>query len=744
MSTLTKDQINLFTQKAKAAGLSDFQIAAELKKKEQELSGGSLNYSGGQAVTNNLPPQQPSAQNQAGSNQNATGVDVTTGNEADQKAGFIGNFVKGLTEGAVNYFKYVGEAGYQTGRFTFDPVFRKSVLGEDLTLEESASLASQDATAFLDPEKVKDNKSIAVTGVKAIAGGASYAIPFGKGASIASKALIPGFSAAALSETSREGSTPSSVVEQGVFGAVTAGALEGVSKVASRIKDKASSLFKASDSITEGTRNIKVKASIFGADKEKAINKTLDAYGFKGTAQDQYEQLAPTMQKIEDKITEFVKNNPDVSVKTADLKKNFLDSLKSALRSKDLTNKQAVTEVSGYLDDLRKAAGGKEGVGFTFGESEAVGLDQLRQMKKVLNEDYGSVYKKLENGTSLNSREKVIAAAWNSLDSAVKDVAPELKDLLLDESNLYQAAGPLASARSNPPVLRAFGTSVPAWATQKLRDFSSSTLKKLGIVADNIPEGEMPTTLTKLAALTPVAMKSQGLTDEEIAQVEDLKSSLSLGQSALESTSTPNAGQDNAGAQDYGFSQTPSPMNPFGSLTKRQVLALALADGASPSDLEGLSKTYDLVGGESGTISEEAQGTATTLRTEYFKRSQENNWIDALNSYKKVEAASSTPQGDISLIFAFMKMLDPNSVVREGEFATAEKTAGIPAQIVQQYNKALSGQRLTEDQRKAYKDEAGKVFSVYQERQAPIDAYYQTLAQKYGLDPSLVGVGLYR
>jgi hypothetical protein len=36
-----------------------------------------------------------------------------------------------------------------------------------------------------------------------------------------------------------------------------------------------------------------------------------------------------------------------------------------------------------------------------------------------------------------------------------------------------------------------------------------------------------------------------------------------------------------------------------------------------------------------------------------------------------------------------MKMLDPTSVVREGEFATAQNAASIPIKIVNMYNKAL-------------------------------------------------------
>ena len=57
----------------------------------------------------------------------------------------------------------------------------------------------------------------------------------------------------------------------------------------------------------------------------------------------------------------------------------------------------------------------------------------------------------------------------------------------------------------------------------------------------------------------------------------------------------------------------------------------------------------------------------------------------------------------ISLIFGFMKMLDPGSVVREGEFATAQNAASIPDRIRNAYNRALEGTRLNPQQREMFK-----------------------------------------
>src|SRR5690606_29255698 len=221
---------------------------------------------------------------------------------------------------------------------------------------------------------------------------------------------------------------------------VTAGVLEGVGGMVSWARGKNGQLIRQAEALEEGTRKIKVKASVFGASKEKAINKTLDKYGFKGTAQDQYEMLEPTLKEIEGKIGTFIQENPDLAVSKESIRKAFKKNLRSSLRTKDLTQKAARDEIEGYLNDLLIAAGD---VGEETGQqllksekAEDIPLATLREMKKILNQDSQSVFKKLENGTALNSREKVIMAAWDSLDDAVKGVAPEVKELLLDESRL--------------------------------------------------------------------------------------------------------------------------------------------------------------------------------------------------------------------------------------------------------------------------------------------------------------------
>ena len=57
-----------------------------------------------------------------------------------------------------------------------------------------------------------------------------------------------------------------------------------------------------------------------------------------------------------------------------------------------------------------------------------------------------------------------------------------------------------------------------------------------------------------------------------------------------------------------------------------------------------------------------------------------------------------------------MKLLDPGSTVREGEFATAQNSAGVPDVIRAKFNKVSSGERLAENTRKDFSNRSDKLF----------------------------------
>lgn len=74
----------------------------------------------------------------------------------------------------------------------------------------------------------------------------------------------------------------------------------------------------------------------------------------------------------------------------------------------------------------------------------------------------------------------------------------------------------------------------------------------------------------------------------------------------------------------------------------------------------------------------------------------------AFNKIQQSISPTSTPPQDMSTIFSFMKILDPGSTVREGEYATAQNARGIPETVSNLYNQVLQGVKLTPAQRQQF------------------------------------------
>jgi hypothetical protein len=124
------------------------------------------------------------------------------------------------------------------------------------------------------------------------------------------------------------------------------------------------------------------------------------------------------------------------------------------------------------------------------------------------------------------------------------------------------------------------------------------------------------------------------------------------------------------------------------------------------------------------------------LADDYARDSKD--FAQRAQSYDTVRGAAKDPTaaGDLSLIFAYMKMLDPGSVVREGEFATAQNATGVPDRIRNLYNQVTQGVRLNPNQRNDFLKQAGNIYNTAKERQDRITATYTQRAKRRGLDPN--------
>lgn len=138
------------------------------------------------------------------------------------------------------------------------------------------------------------------------------------------------------------------------------------------------------------------------------------------------------------------------------------------------------------------------------------------------------------------------------------------------------------------------------------------------------------------------------------------------------------------------------------------------------------------------TGNQQYQTNAGKLRDDYSQLVSKTGWHDLQGFYQRMQqtAADPSPAGDIGLIFSYMKVLDPNSTVREGEYATAANAGSAFAKVGSVYNKVINGQRLTEGQRADFFKKAGQYYETAQNRQKAIEADFTNKAKHAGIDPS--------
>jgi hypothetical protein len=121
-----------------------------------------------------------------------------------------------------------------------------------------------------------------------------------------------------------------------------------------------------------------------------------------------------------------------------------------------------------------------------------------------------------------------------------------------------------------------------------------------------------------------------------------------------------------------------------------------------------------------------------SLRNDVIRNS--NEFLQEQAAFERVQAGAASPSaaGDVAMIFNFMRLLDPGSTVREGEFATAESAAGVPERIRGLYNKLLHGERLTDEQRADFTSQAKRQFSGARERQERLIQDARKFAERQG------------
>jgi hypothetical protein len=131
------------------------------------------------------------------------------------------------------------------------------------------------------------------------------------------------------------------------------------------------------------------------------------------------------------------------------------------------------------------------------------------------------------------------------------------------------------------------------------------------------------------------------------------------------------------------------------------------------------------------------------LRQEYLGLTKDyktiqSAWRSIRSAGERKETDPPSPASDMALIFGFMKLLDPTSTVREGEYATAQNATGIPGRVANAYNKAIDGVILNIDQRNDFLGQSKKQYDARLGEYKELKTTYTKLAKRKGFDPENV------
>ena len=117
-----------------------------------------------------------------------------------------------------------------------------------------------------------------------------------------------------------------------------------------------------------------------------------------------------------------------------------------------------------------------------------------------------------------------------------------------------------------------------------------------------------------------------------------------------------------------------------------------------------------------------------------FYQKLRSTWQKIDVAYEQAYTVENPQVADVSMIFNYMKMLDPGSTVREGEYATARDTAGMPQGLKNAYNKAVGGGFLSDAQRKDFREVAWQLFQKESSNVQDLNERYKAQGEAFNVD----------
>jgi len=128
------------------------------------------------------------------------------------------------------------------------------------------------------------------------------------------------------------------------------------------------------------------------------------------------------------------------------------------------------------------------------------------------------------------------------------------------------------------------------------------------------------------------------------------------------------------------------------------------------------------------------------LRKEFDDSIEAKAFPKVQAAYDQISFAAKNPSAanDLALATKFMKLLDPESVVRESELAMAMEASGSWDRLVNYHNRLLKGEKLTPSQRVDFMKSAEGLYEAAKNRYNQKAESYRSLAKDYKMNPDRI------
>jgi hypothetical protein len=126
------------------------------------------------------------------------------------------------------------------------------------------------------------------------------------------------------------------------------------------------------------------------------------------------------------------------------------------------------------------------------------------------------------------------------------------------------------------------------------------------------------------------------------------------------------------------------------------------------------------------------------LRKEFEALPEVKKYKQALPAYKGIEDAvkRNTTQSDINIVYGLAKIYDPESVVREGEYATVANSPNIPERVKGYAQYLAGGGKLTAETKRQILDEARSRMKSFEDQYGGARGDFESIAKRSNIDPT--------